>query len=116
MIETRYLLGFPFATVDLKTHKIECMIDTGFDGALLLPFKVIHENELQRTGIVQCTRADGSIALTELFEAEIDWLENKKRIIVIGMETDFSLIGMQLLAEAKTTLEPAKKVLTIEPT
>jgi predicted aspartyl protease len=114
MIETRYLLGFPFATINLKSQDIECMIDTGFDGALLLPLQKIQEHRLQKIGFIKCTLANGSISFTDTFAAEIDWLDKRKIITVIGMEADFALIGMQLLADVKATLLPRKKILTIE--
>ena len=103
MIETRYLFGFPFAIVQLKSQQIECMIDTGFDGALLLPTKVILENKLPRKGFIKCTLANGSSSFTDIYAAEINWLNSKRTVTVVGMETDFALIGMQLLTDAKTT-------------
>ena len=115
MTKTRYLLGFPFATISLKSKDIECMIDTGFDGALLLPLQTIQEYRLPKIGFIKYTLADGSISFTDTFAAEIDWLEKRKTVTIIGMEADFALIGMQLLADAKTTLQPRKNVLTIEP-
>ena len=115
MTETRYLLGFPFATITLKSRDIECMIDTGFDGALLLPLQTIQEHRLHKTGFIKCTLANGSISFTDTFAAEVNWLDSRKTITVIGMEADFALIGMQLLANAKTTLQPCKNILTIEP-
>jgi clan AA aspartic protease len=115
MTETRYLFGFPFATIRFKSHTIECLIDTGFDGAVMLPIEIAQKYQLQKAGLVECTLADGTTSYTESFEAEVLWLNSKRKITVVGMEADFALIGMQLLADAKTTLSPSQKILTIEP-
>lgn len=50
----------------------------------------------------------------EIFSAEIVWLDEKKLVSVIGSDSDFMLIGMELLKNAKTTLEPLKESLIIE--
>ena len=115
MTKTRYLFGFPFATIVIGSDEIECMIDTGFDGALMLPTRIVRKFGFQKTATAECILADGTISFTELFEADIVWLEQKRKTRIIAMNTDFALIGMKLLADARTTLQPAQDILTVEP-
>lgn len=113
-MKTRYLLGLPFVSTMLNLQENEFLLDTGFNGSVLLPKNKIQELNLKPLAFAQYALADGSIASTEVFEGEIEWLGNKKQIAVIGGESDLTLIGMELLHFSKTVLNPSKKILRIE--
>ena len=111
----RYLFGLPFFTTSIHSKQIELLADTGFNGALLLPLRIIRELSLKRVGFTEFAMADGSIVTSEIFSAEIEWLNKKRLVSVIASHSDFMLLGMELLKNAKTILEPSKELLIIEP-
>jgi len=115
MTKTRYLSGLPAATITIEAHEIECVIDTGFDGALMLPISIIQKCDLRKKAQIQCLLADGTLSQKDVFDGEICWLEQKRKVRIVAMNTNFALIGMKLLNEAKTVLSPSKNILTIEP-
>ncbi|MEK6922713.1 MAG: hypothetical protein AABX08_02855 [Nanoarchaeota archaeon] len=104
----------PFITININSKQIEPLIDTGFNGALLLPLRKIHALNLKRIGFTEYAMADGSIVAAEMFSAEIEWLNKKRRVGVIGSHSDFMLLGMELLKNAITTLKPSGGLLNIE--
>jgi len=114
MTKTRYSSGLPMATVVIGAHEIECVIDTGFDGSLMLPTNIIQKFDLKKATTIQCLLADGTLSQKDLFEGEIIWLGQKITTRIVAMDADFALIGMKLLADARTTMHPAKNILTIE--
>lgn len=114
-MRTKYLMGLPFAAISITGSEVEALVDTGFNGALLLPSARIGELGLKRIGWVDYAMADGSIVQTGVFAAKVKWLEQEQEIAVVATESDFALIGMELLAEARTLLEPSRGILSIEP-
>ena len=59
-MKTRYLLGLPFVTFKIKAEEIEAIIDTGFNGSLLLPIKIIERLNLEEIGTAHYAMADGA--------------------------------------------------------
>lgn len=115
MTKTRYLSGLPAATIIIEAHEIECVIDTGFDGALMLPISIIQKCNLRKTAQIQCLLADGTLSQKDVFDGEINWLDQKRRVRIVSMNTNFALIGMKLLNDARTVMQPSNNILTIEP-
>jgi len=109
-----YLFGLPFLIIEINDEEIEFLVDTGFNGALLLPLKKINELDLKRIGFAQYATVDGAIMDSEIYSVEIEWLSKKKQVSVIASQSDFALLGMELLRNTKTILEPSKGILNIE--
>jgi clan AA aspartic protease len=112
-MKTRYLMGLPFAVIGINSSEVEALIDTGFNGALLLPLETINGLGLERIGWVDYAMADGSVVQTGVFSARVKWLDKEQDAAVVATESDFALIGMELLAGARTLLEPASRIIEI---
>lgn len=113
-MKTRYLFGLPVVTIFVCSREIEALLDTGFDGWLMLPETIVQELKLEQIGETDYELADGEVVESILYEAEIDWLGEKKKISVVATPSDLSLLGMGLLANTKIMLRPAKNILQIE--
>ncbi len=114
-MNARYLFGMPFATLRVQNQDIECLVDTGFNGSLLLPITLIKKHNLPKIGNVRYVMADGVPSRTEMYEAEIEWLNKRIKVNVIASDTDFALIGMELLKHSVSFLMPGRNILTVEP-
>ncbi len=77
-------------------HTIEAVIDTGYTAALSLPPARIAELDLTWQGIGRGILADGSECLFDVYEAEIVWDDEARRLLVDEADTD-PLVGMALL-------------------
>ncbi len=77
-------------------QEVEAVIDTGYDGSLTLPMHLIAALGLawQRRG--RALLADGSEAVFDIYEAEVEWQGENVRIAVDAAETA-PLVGMRLL-------------------
>ncbi|MBI1972518.1 hypothetical protein HYS50_00760 [Candidatus Woesearchaeota archaeon] len=113
-MKTRYLFGLPFATLSINSEEIECLVDTGFNGSLLLPLQKIQEMKLNPVAVAHYALVDGSQVESQIFETVIDWFGMKKRASVVGSASDFCLVGMELLRNAKIVMEAKKEILIIE--
>ena len=66
-MKTRYLFGIPFVTIFIKNIEVECLIDTGFNGALMLPKENVDTLHLPRAGVAEYMLADGSASSSEVY-------------------------------------------------
>lgn len=114
MIKTRYLFGFPLVTLLVNSTEIEAILDTGFNGSLLLPLTTVKELQLPFVGATEYVLADGTFAYAEIFSAEVQWLAGKRYVLVVGLDTDFPLVGMRLIKNIRIVLEASKGIFTIE--
>ena len=78
------------------THEVEAVVDTGYDGSLTLPAKLIAALGLpwQRRG--RALLADGSETVFEIYDAEVEWDGAWRPVTADAAETA-PLIGMRLL-------------------
>lgn len=113
-MNTGYLFGLPYAAIMVNSQEIDVLIDTGFNGWLMLPSPLIERLRLENIGPTEYVMADGTTSETELYSAEVEWLGERKEITVVASSSDFALLGMELLYGAKIQMRPAKNVLTIE--
>jgi clan AA aspartic protease len=79
---------------------IECAIDTGFNGWLLLPRRFIEENSMRFIGLEKVTMVEENEIFVETALAKVNWLESEFSTKILVSETEESLIGTQMLANA----------------
>ena len=77
-------------------HEIVAVVDTGYNGTLMLPTVKIAEMRLSWTASVSATLADGSTKKFDVFNGTIRWHGNP-RSVEIDASNGCALIGMSLL-------------------
>ncbi len=93
---------------------IDCVLDTGFNGSLLLPRTIAAENSMIFLGIEEVELVEKITAQISTALAEINWLGNKDSILIYISETDEYLIGTEMLIDS--VLEIDYKNLTVKIT
>jgi clan AA aspartic protease len=114
-MKTKYLHNLPCISMNLSSEEIDFFVDTGFNGSLFIPQRILNKVNFKAIAETKYATADGRIGQSEVFEGVIDWLGKKVRVHVISTESEMCLLGMELLNLAKTTLDPSKNVLVITP-
>lgn len=94
--------------------QIESVIDTGFNGHLLLPRKFVEDNSLDFTGTESVTMVEQYSTNIEVASGEVNWLGNNLFVKILVSENDECLIGTQMLVDSK--LEIDYKNLTVKIT
>ena len=82
----------------------DAVIDTGFDGQLLLPDNVIGYLNLNFVRVSKLRLVDGSIGNAALYEADIEWNGVWRSLIAWGLGKQV-LIGMKLLTGYRLTAD-----------
>ncbi|HBA51412.1 TPA: hypothetical protein DCY77_00530 [Candidatus Uhrbacteria bacterium] len=93
---------------------IEALIDTGFNGELLLPLQIAIPLGLQLAGAAPYRLADGSISQQMLFTANIGWGTTSRTATVNVVNSDTALIGGGLLHGYILLVDFQKKQLVIK--
>jgi clan AA aspartic protease len=89
---------------DGTIEPIQAILDTGFNDWLTLSPSQIAALGLTFREEGRYVMADGSVTFSRLFEAEIHWLENWRRILVAEMDGG-PLLGMAMLARCRLSMD-----------
>jgi clan AA aspartic protease len=92
---------------------IECVVDTGFDGGLMLPRAVLSEIQIEVSGRVTFEMVGGATMSAEVGLSEIEWLGRLQQVEVIVSESEDALIGTELLIASTLTVDYSSGTLTI---
>jgi len=90
-----------------KTHRIEAVIDTGYNGYLTLPSHIVAALQLPSAGQRRGTLADGSVVRFEVFIATVNW-HAKQREVLVSQMSGAPLVGMSLLNGSRLTIDASE--------
>ena len=104
--------GSPFVELSVEGKKIEALLDTGFNGHLLLPLNIIEELGLDIIGISDYLTASGDKKTTKVFKGKIVLLEEME-VPVLSTDADIYLAGMELFQECKIIIDRKKDAVEV---
>ena len=109
MAEGRIVDGKPFVTVlvlqsDGAVHPFTMVLDTGFDGEMMLPRSVIRRFGFVYRGMRSGVLADGSHFETSTYTTEILWQGQQVTVSVYASVSEY-LLGMHLLWGQRLTMD-----------
>ncbi len=79
---------------------IECVLDTGFNGWLLLPRKFVEANSLLFVGREEVVMVEEISTEIDTAAAEVNWMDSDLSIHIFVSETDEALIGVEMLVDS----------------
>jgi clan AA aspartic protease len=92
---------------------IECLIDTGFNGALVLPRAEAVRLNLTVLGRVPIIGVGRSRQIADIAELEIEWLGQSRAVEVIISDGDDSLFGTELLDGSRLVVDYVAYTVTV---
>lgn len=92
---------------------IECLIDTGFNGALVLPRAEAVRLNLTVPGRVSIIGVGRSRQIADIAELEIEWLGQSRAVEVIISDGDDSLLGTELLDDSRLVIDYSAYTVTV---
>jgi clan AA aspartic protease len=102
-------VGFRLASGE----EFEAVIDTGFNGALVLPEEVARELALPVVNYIECSLAGDVAHEADVAVASIEWFGEIREVQVVVMPAGY-LIGTQLLAGTRLTIDYEERAVLIE--
>lgn len=92
---------------------VECVIDTGFDGALLLPRGLVERLRLPIVGRLVFQVVGGARTSADVALAEVDWLGAARVFEVIVGAGEDSLLGTEMLDGSRLLIDYIEQTLTV---
>jgi clan AA aspartic protease len=92
---------------------IECLIDTGFNGALVLPRAEAVRLNLTVLGRVSIIGVGRARQIADIAELEIEWLGQSRAVEVIISDGDDSLLGTELLDGSRLVVDYVAYTVTV---
>jgi clan AA aspartic protease len=86
------------------SQKVETVIDTGFDGELVLSRAIVTALALDYRGSCPALLADGTRLSLHYYEAFVIWHGRLRKVYVLQSGT-VALLGMELLQGSRVTLD-----------
>lgn len=108
-----FKFGSPNVELAVEGRKIEALLDTGFNGHVMLPSAVIEELGLDQIGISDYLTASGDARLTKVYVAKIMLFGEEVEVPVLSTNADFSLAGMDLFNNCRIVIERSNNVVEV---
>lgn len=90
---------------------VECLVDTGFTGALVLPQALVTRLKLPVVGREVFEMVGGRQFVASVAFADIEWLGETRTVRVIV--SDDTLLGTELLEETRLTIDYIDHTLSV---
>lgn len=92
---------------------LDCLIDTGFDGALVLPRSEAARLNLTVLGRVPIVGVGRIRAVADIAELEVEWLGARRAVEVIISPGDDWLLGTELLDGSRLVVDYISYTVTV---
>jgi len=96
-----------------KGEEFNCVIDTGFDGALMLPASVVAQLRLSIVARLVFELAGGARMAADVGLAQVEWLGERRHVEVIISESDDALMGTEMFEGTKLVVDYREGSVTI---
>lgn len=94
--------------------KVPALVDTGFDGALMLSLPAALQIGLRLSNMVQVELADGSIKKEFVFEAKVILDGETVPVNVLLTSSDENLVGTTLLQNQSLMIDFKSQIITLD--
>lgn len=101
-------------TVELSNGaSFECLLDTGFQGTLIVPRKFAKENSLPLKGSITFSGAENVPVEFDSSIAEVNWLGEIFTLPVLVSQSDEALIGVEMFVDCELNISYINSIVTI---
>lgn len=101
----------PFRSIE--RGNLSLVVDTGFNGSLCLPKKLIQELSFNYVGTYEIELADGTRMTSRVYAGEILWFRKKTEVLAHETVSQDGLVGTELLRGAYFEMDIDKNLVLI---
>ena len=94
-------------------ESFECVVDTGFNGALMLPRLFVDHLQMPVVGELPFELVGGAKIVGQIALAYIEWLDEEREVEVVVSDGYDALIGTELLARTTLNINYVTCIVTI---
>jgi clan AA aspartic protease len=101
-------------TAHSSARNVTVWIDTGFTGDVVLPQQLVDELQLELSGSVSATLADGSEVPMRTYSCFIDWFDELRQLEIVANDGEYPLLGVGLLYDRELRIDYRSASITLE--
>ena len=105
--------GSPMLELLVEGKNIKMLLDTGFNGHIMLPQAEIDELGMEQIGVSDYLTASGQSKITKVYIAKIEFFDSEIEVPVLSTDANFSLAGMELFHNCRIVIERNKKIVEV---
>lgn len=96
----------PVIRLNVGSFSIEVLVDTGFDGSLIIPTQMASGLALKFEGFEEFHSVTGQMFVASSYSIEIDWLGRRIKVpVATSSEVSEALLGSHLLKNCRLTID-----------
>ena len=105
----------PVIGLDVGSSQIEFLVDTGFNGGLIIPEQMAEGLDIKYDrGLEEFQSVTGEMFLADAYSMRMDWLGKSIRVpVATSKEVNLSLLGSHLLKGCCLTIDYGNRTVTI---
>ena len=105
--------GSPLIELSIEGRKLNMLLDTGFNGHIMLPDPIIKELGLDQIGNTDYLTASGDGKITKVYVGTIRFFDEEIEVPILETHADFSLAGIELFNDCRIVIERSKDIVEI---
>lgn len=113
-MQGKFEFGLPIIDLEVNGENIIAILDTGFNGQLLLPKRLIEKLNLDIIGSTDYMSVDGTRQFTSIYKATVKINDKSLAVDVVSSNSNAILAGTLLFKEFRIILEQRKDLVLIE--
>jgi clan AA aspartic protease len=104
----------PVLELDVGSLSTQVLVDTGFDGGLILPSHIANQLDLTYVGLEEFNSVSGERIVAKAYSIEIDWLGKRVRVsVVVSPKINEALLGSHMLRDCRLTIDYGYHTVTV---
>ena len=104
----------PVVELDLGSSRIEVLVDTGFNGSLIVPSKIANRLDLKFEGPEEFQSVTGEMFLADAYSVEVDWIGRRIRVAVAASKhVNEAILGGHMLKDCRLTIDYGRRLVAI---
>jgi clan AA aspartic protease len=104
----------PVVELDVGSSRLEFLVDTGFNGSLIVPSQIANRLDLRFEGPEEFQSVTGEAFLADAYSVEVDWLGQKVRVAVAASKhVKESIPGGHMLKNCRLTVDYGNRIVSI---
>ena len=104
----------PVVELDMGSSRIELLVDTGFDGSMIIPSQIANQIDLRFEGPEEFQSVTGEMFLADAYSARVDWLGEWIRVpVAVSRHVREAILGGQMLKDCVLSIDYGRRTVTI---
>ena len=104
----------PVLDLDFGSMRLEVLVDTGFNGSLIVPSQIANRLDLKFEGPEEFQSVTGEVFLADAYSVEVNWIGKRIRVAVAASKhVNQAILGGHMLKDCRLTIDYGHRIVTI---